>query len=67
MSGTARRKGLSRSAASVAWMVLGLSGVEVWANDRLEQIDAFLIQHLEEIPVPGFSVVVVQGDRILFE
>ena len=37
------------------------------APARLENIDRFLQQHLDEAPVPGFSVVVVAGDRIVFE
>jgi CubicO group peptidase (beta-lactamase class C family) len=38
----------------------------VLAADRLEQIDAFLRQHLEQIPIPGFSAVVVEGDEVIF-
>ena len=34
---------------------------------RLQIIDRFLQLHLDENPVPGFSVVVVIGDRIVFE
>jgi CubicO group peptidase (beta-lactamase class C family) len=36
-------------------------------SDRLVAIDEFLRSNLENHPVPGFSAVVVVGDRIVFE
>ncbi len=36
------------------------------AQDRTRELDAFVQQHFEETPVPGFSVVVVEGTRIVF-
>ncbi len=37
-----------------------------FADTRSDAIDRFLNRHLEAIPIPGFSVVVVEGKQVIY-
>ena len=59
----------ARFGAAAAALVLAGATIAtgpVAADDREAAIDTFLRRHLEELPIAGFSAVVVEGDRVLF-
>jgi CubicO group peptidase (beta-lactamase class C family) len=52
--------------AALGILMIGLPCGAVGQSVVMRELDRFLRQHLAEIPIPGFSAVVVQGDEIIF-